>query len=108
MQKKENKMGGKVRDCLRLSLRCRGRPCKRTEELQGFGWESEGVLGALPQALRDYEPGFFIPHFPQSREPFRIPCFAESEGFEPPDQLPGHRISSAAHSTTPATFLWSI
>ncbi len=70
--------------------------------------KSEGVLGALPQALRDYEPGFFIPHFPQSREPFRIPCFAESEGFEPPDQLPGHRISSAARSTTPATFLWSI
>ena len=32
-------------------------------------------------------------------------CFgAESEGFEPPDQLPGHRISSAARSTTPATF----
>ena len=30
---------------------------------------------------------------------------AESEGFEPPDQLPGHRISSAARSTTPATFL---
>ena len=29
---------------------------------------------------------------------------AESEGFEPPDQLPGHRISSAARSTTPATF----
>ncbi len=34
-------------------------------------------------------------------------CFvyAESEGFEPPVQLPVHRISSAARSTTPATFL---
>ena len=31
--------------------------------------------------------------------------FAESEGFEPPEQLPVHRISSAARSTTPATFL---
>ena len=34
--------------------------------------------------------------------------WAESEGFEPPDQLPGHRISSAARSTTPATFLWAL
>ena len=32
---------------------------------------------------------------------------AESEGFEPPEQLPVHRISSAAHSTTLATFLKS-
>ena len=32
---------------------------------------------------------------------------AESEGFEPPEQLPVHRISSAARSTTPATFLKS-
>ena len=30
---------------------------------------------------------------------------AESEGFEPPVQLPVHRISSAARSTTPASFL---
>ena len=30
---------------------------------------------------------------------------AESEGFEPPVQLPVHRISSAARSTTPAAFL---
>ena len=29
---------------------------------------------------------------------------AESEGFEPPVQLPVHRISSAARSTTPAAF----
>lgn len=29
---------------------------------------------------------------------------AESEGFEPPVQLPVHRISSAAHSTTLAAF----
>ena len=29
---------------------------------------------------------------------------AESEGFEPPVQSPVHRISSAAHSTTLATF----
>ena len=28
---------------------------------------------------------------------------AESEGFEPPVQLPVHRISSAARSTTPAS-----
>ena len=33
------------------------------------------------------------------------PLPAESEGFEPPEQLPVHRISSAARSTTPATFL---
>ena len=32
---------------------------------------------------------------------------AESEGFEPPVQLPVHRISSAARSTTPAAFLGS-
>ena len=32
-------------------------------------------------------------------------ALAESEGFEPPVQLPVHRISSAARSTTPATFL---
>lgn len=32
---------------------------------------------------------------------------AESEGFEPPVQLPVHRISSAAHSTTLAAFLRS-
>ena len=31
-------------------------------------------------------------------------CFAEREGFEPPEQLPVHRISSAARSTTPASF----
>ena len=31
--------------------------------------------------------------------------FAEREGFEPPVQLPVHRISSAARSTTPASFL---
>ena len=31
--------------------------------------------------------------------------FAEREGFEPPVQLPVHRISSAARSTTPAPFL---
>ena len=31
---------------------------------------------------------------------------AESEGFEPPEQLPAHRISSAAHSTTLAAFLF--
>ena len=30
--------------------------------------------------------------------------FAESEGFEPPVQLPVHRISSATRSTTPAAF----
>ncbi len=29
---------------------------------------------------------------------------AEREGFEPPVQLPVHRISSAAHSTTLASF----
>ena len=34
--------------------------------------------------------------------------FAEREGFEPPVQLPVHRISSAARSTTPASFQWSI
>ena len=33
------------------------------------------------------------------------PLSAESEGFEPPEQLPVHRISSAAHSTTLAAFL---
>ncbi len=32
---------------------------------------------------------------------------AESEGFEPPVQLPVHRISSAARSTTLAAFLVS-
>ena len=30
---------------------------------------------------------------------------AEREGFEPSEQLPVHRISSAARSTTPASFL---
>ena len=30
---------------------------------------------------------------------------AEREGFEPPEQLPVHRISSAARSTTPAPLL---
>ncbi len=30
-------------------------------------------------------------------------CLAEREGFEPPVQLPVHRISSAARSTTPAS-----
>ena len=34
-----------------------------------------------------------------------LPCRgAEREGFEPPEQLPVHRISSAARSTTPASF----
>ena len=33
--------------------------------------------------------------------------FAERQGFEPWEQLPVHRISSAARSTTPATFLKS-
>ena len=32
---------------------------------------------------------------------------AEREGFEPPVQLPVHRISSAARSTTPASLLVS-
>ena len=32
--------------------------------------------------------------------------FAEREGFEPPVQLPVHRISSAARSTTPAPLLF--
>ena len=39
--------------------------------------------------------------------PSRFSISAESEGFEPPEQLPVHRISSAARSTTPATFLKS-
>lgn len=30
-------------------------------------------------------------------------ALAEREGFEPPVQLPVHRISSAARSTTPAS-----
>ena len=30
---------------------------------------------------------------------------AERQGFEPWEQLPVHRISSAARSTTPASFL---
>lgn len=34
-----------------------------------------------------------------------ILLLAEIEGFEPPVQLPVHRISSAARSTTPADFL---
>ena len=34
--------------------------------------------------------------------------FAESEGFEPPVRLPVHRISSAALSTTQATFLKAV
>ena len=33
--------------------------------------------------------------------------FAEKQGFEPWEQLPVHRISSAARSTTPAFFLIS-
>ncbi len=33
---------------------------------------------------------------------------AEEQGFEPWEQLPVHRISSAARSTTPAFFLWSV
>ena len=41
-----------------------------------------------------------------------VRCFfcslAEREGFEPPEQLPVHRISSAARSTTPASFLASL
>ncbi len=36
-----------------------------------------------------------------------LEILAEREGFEPPEQLPVHRISSAARSTTPASFLWS-
>ena len=32
-------------------------------------------------------------------------CPAERQGFEPWEQLPVHRISSAARSTTPASFL---
>ncbi len=32
-----------------------------------------------------------------------LPSLAEREGFEPPVQLPVHRISSAARSTTPAS-----
>ena len=32
---------------------------------------------------------------------------AEREGFEPPVQLPVHRISSAARSTTPASLQMS-
>ncbi len=35
---------------------------------------------------------------------FRAFIFAESGGFEPPEELLPHRISSAAHSTTLATF----
>ena len=34
-----------------------------------------------------------------------ILTLAEREGFEPPEQLPVHRISSAARSTTPASLL---
>ena len=33
---------------------------------------------------------------------------AERQGFEPWEQLPVHRISSAARSTTPASFLTSL
>ncbi len=36
--------------------------------------------------------------------PIFLFVFAEREGFEPPVQLPVHRISSAAHSTTLASF----
>ena len=35
---------------------------------------------------------------------FLLRGLAEREGFEPPVQLPVHRISSAARSTTPASF----
>ena len=44
-------------------------------------------------------------HFPTKKGLLLQPSSAESEGFEPPEQLPVHRISSAARSTTPATFL---
>ena len=40
----------------------------------------------------------------QSLIPIFIYCFsAEKQGFEPWEQLPVHRISSAARSTTPAS-----
>ena len=39
------------------------------------------------------------------RHLFACLLFAEREGFEPPVQLPVHRISSAARSTTPAPLL---
>ena len=41
----------------------------------------------------------------KSTSPCFVCFFAEREGFEPPVQLPVHRISSAARSTTPAPFL---
>ena len=41
--------------------------------------------------------------FGVSSEALRLP--AERQGFEPWEQLPVHRISSAARSTTPASFL---
>ena len=39
---------------------------------------------------------------------FYLQEIAERQGFEPWEQLPVHRISSAARSTTPAFFLESI
>ena len=37
--------------------------------------------------------------------PLLLLYFAERGGFEPSEQLPVHRISSAARSTTPASLL---
>ena len=39
---------------------------------------------------------------------FTIFLPAERQGFEPWEQLPVHRISSAARSTTPASFLKTV
>ena len=37
---------------------------------------------------------------------YKILFIAEREGFEPPEQLPAHRISSAAQSTSLSSFLY--
>ena len=64
------------------------------------------------QKISRFAPGFSIPESFQKPLAFDTPrnrkapwwgflaFLAEMEGFEPPVQLPTHRISSAAHSTT--------
>ena len=59
-----------------------------------------GVSGAGKKNVRPCKPDVSV-HFADIQH-----LLAEREGFEPPVQLPVHRISSAARSTTPAPLLF--
>ena len=80
-----------------------GLPANLQHELRGslshLFFVCRPILSCKPENAYKQKKGFSCSLKPRNS---MLP-FAEREGFEPPEQLPVHRISSAARSTTPAS-----